>query len=281
MSLEDAEYLDRFAGVGRVLGERALARLREAHVAVIGIGGVGSWTAEALARTGVGRITLVDLDDVCVTNTNRQVLALTETVGQSKVEVMATRLRAIWPGMDVRVVQDFFTPATSEAILADDFDVVIDCIDAYRDKLHLVECARARRLPLVVVGGAGGRVDPLRLQVADLNRSSGDALLKRLRRDLRGRPGFDRMRPWRIPTVFTDEPRRFPGADGEPCAIAQPNARMDCRQGLGALTWVTGTMGFIAAREAVALLMQEAKATRPEGDNTPEVGAVGDSADAE
>ena len=254
MTHEDS-YLDRFAGVGRVLGARALDRLRAAHVAVIGVGGVGSWTAEALARTGVGTITLVDLDDVCVTNTNRQVLALTSTVGQPKVDVMAARLRDIWPDLDVRPCADFYTPTTADAILNGGFDVVIDCIDAYRDKKHLVQEAKARGIPLVVVGGAGGRVDPTRMQVADLNRTSGDALLKRLRRELRGQPGFDRVRPWGIRTVFTDEPRRFPGADGEPCDVAGTNARMDCREGLGALSWVTGTMGLVAAREAVALLL--------------------------
>lgn len=255
MTTEEPEYYDRFAGVGRVLGARALDRIRGAHIAVIGIGGVGTWTAEALARTGVGRLTLVDLDDVCVTNTNRQLVALTPTVGRPKVEVMAERIRAIWPSVEVHAVADFFTPASADEILSADFDVVVDCIDAYRDKLLLVEEARARKLPLVVVGGAGGRVDATRMQVADLNRSAGDALLKRLRRDLRAKPAFDRERPWGIPTVFTDEQRRFPGADGEPCDVAGTNARMDCREGLGALSWVTGTMGLIAAQEAVKLLL--------------------------
>lgn len=255
----DQGYYDRFGGVGRVLGASALDTLRTSHVAVIGIGGVGSWTAEALARTGVGMMTLVDLDDVCVTNTNRQVLALTSTVGRPKVEVMRERMLAIAPEMKVEAIQDFYTPDTADALLARGYDVVIDAIDAYRDKLDLIRRAKQQRVPLVVVGGAGGRWDPSRIQRADLNRSQGDALLKRLRRDLRGQPNFPRERSWGIPTIFTDEPRSFPGADGEPCATPSQNARMDCREGLGALTWVTGSMGFWAASAAVELMLKRAK----------------------
>lgn len=254
----DPGYSDRFAGVGRVLGVQALHRLRAAHIAVIGIGGVGSWTAEALARTGVGHVTLIDLDDVCVTNTNRQVLALSDTVGKPKVHVMRDRMLAISPDMQVDAIQDFYTPDTADQLLALGFDVVVDAIDAYRDKLDLIRRAKQKRMPLVVVGGAGGRSDPTRIQRADLNRTHGDALIKRIRRDLRGQPNFPRERAWRIPTIYTDEERRFPGDDGEPCATATKNARMDCREGLGALTWVTGTMGLFAASAAVELLHKNA-----------------------
>lgn len=254
-------YGDRFGGVGRVLGTQASARLRQSHIAVVGIGGVGSWTAEALARTGVGRITLIDLDDVCVTNTNRQVLALSNTVGRPKVEVMAERMQAIAPEIQVDVVSDFYTPANGDQLLSQGFDLVVDAIDAYRDKLDLIRRAKQARVPLVVVGGAGGRRDPSRIQRADLNRTHGDALLKRLRRDLRGEALFPRERAWGIPTIFTDEERRFPGSDGEPCAVASTNAGMDCGGGLGALTWVTATMGFWAASAAVEEVLRRAART--------------------
>lgn len=254
----DPDFSDRFAGVGRVLGVQALHRLRDAHIAIIGIGGVGSWTAEALARTGVGRVTLIDLDDVCVTNTNRQILALTETVGRPKVQVMRDRMLAIAPAMQVDTIQDFYTPDNADALLGLGFDVVVDAIDAYRDKLDLIRRAKQKRIPLVVVGGAGGRSDPTCIKRADLNRTHGDALIKRIRRDLRGKPNFPRDRNWGMPTIFTDEERRFPGADGEPCATATKNARMDCREGLGAVSWVTGTMGLWAASAAVDLLAKNA-----------------------
>lgn len=252
-------YFDRFAGVGRVVGARHLDALRHAHVAVIGIGGVGSWTAEALARSGVGRLTLIDLDDVCVTNTNRQIVALTSTIGQEKAEVMAARIRDIAPMCHVHAVCDFYTPSNADALLDRGFDVVVDAIDAYRDKLDVIRRTKARNIPLVVVGGAGGRIDPTRIQRADLNRTSGDALLKRLRRDLRGERGFPRDKTWGIVAVYTDEPRTFPGEDGEPCATAGRHAKMDCREGMGALTWITGTMGFFAAAEAVRLLGKTSK----------------------
>lgn len=250
---------ERFGGVERVLGARGAEVLAQSRVAVVGLGGVGSWTAEALARTGVGDLTLIDLDDVCVTNTNRQVLALSDTVGQPKVQVMRERIQRIAPELRVTAIEDFYTPDNADALLDGDYDLIIDAIDAYRDKLDLIQRTKARKIPLVVVGGAGGRRDPSRIQRADMNRTQGDALLRRLRYDLRGTPGFPRERAWGIPTIFTDEERRFPGEDGEPCAVASVNAGLDCGGGLGALTWVTGTMGFWAASAAVELLLRRAK----------------------
>lgn len=253
-------YNERFGGIGRIYGVDALEKLRRAHVAVIGIGGVGSWTAEALARTGVGHITLVDLDDVCVTNTNRQIVALQSTVGRQKVKVMRDRILELAPELYVEALSDFYTADTADEILAEGYDVLIDAIDSYRDKKELIIQARERNIPLIVVGGAGGRVDPSRIQKADLNRTSGDALLARLRRDLRKLEGFDPRKPWKIPTIYTDEPRRFPDADGGVCATATGNGAMDCRTGMGALTWVTGTMGFWAASAAVDILLSSGKA---------------------
>lgn len=248
-------YDDRFGGVRRVLGAQAADTLRASCVMIIGLGGVGSWTAEALARTGVGKLILVDLDDVCVTNTNRQVLAMSDTVGQNKAAVMAERVRLIAPEIEAVAVEDFYTPSNAEALLGMGIDLIVDAIDAYRDKLDLIQRAHAQKIPLVVVGGAGGRLDPSRIRRDDLNRTSGDALLRRLRSDLRKTPRFDRKRPWKIPTIYTDEPRRFPSEDGETCELPNPNARMDCRTGMGALTWVTGTMGFWAASAAVDVLV--------------------------
>ncbi len=253
--MTNSAYNDRFGGIGRVYGVDALQTLRRAHVAVVGIGGVGSWVAEALARTGVGHLTLVDLDEVCVTNTNRQIVALQSTVGRPKVQVMRDRIADIAPELYVEAVPDFYTPDTADEILAEGYDVLIDAIDAYRDKKHLIVEAHTRGIPLVVVGGAGGRIDPSRIQKSDLNRTTGDALLARLRRDLRKLDSFDSKRPWKIPTIYTDEPRRFPDADGGVCDTASGQAAMDCRTGMGALTWVTGTMGFWAASAAVDTLL--------------------------
>lgn len=265
-STPPSSYFDRFGGIGRVLGVQGLDTLYRSCVMIIGLGGVGSWTAEALARSGVGKLILVDLDDVCITNTNRQVLAMHDTVGQNKARVMAERVRAIAPEIEVVAVEDFYTPSNAEEILGMGADLIIDAIDAYRDKKDLIQRAHRQQIPLVVVGGAGGRSDPSCIRCDDLNRTSGDALLRRLRRDLRASYGFDRKRPWKIPTIYTDEPRRFPSDDGGTCDVPNANVRMDCSTGMGALTWVTGTMGFWAAGVAVDMLVargQEMGAAAP------------------
>lgn len=255
MASSASDYTDRFGGVGRVLGDSGLEILRTSCVMVIGLGGVGSWTAEALARTGIGKLILVDLDDVCVTNVNRQVLALSDTVGRNKAVVMAERIRVIAPEIDVQAVEDFYTPSNADTLLECDVDIVIDTIDAYRDKLDLVRRTRAKRIPLVVVGSAGGRLDPSKIQSTDLNRTEGDGMLRRLRRELRGTYDFPRDRRWKIPTIYSNEQRRFPDDDGGTSFQAVSGGAMDCSTGIGSLTWVTGTMGFWAASAAVDRLL--------------------------
>lgn len=255
MNPPSSDYLDRFGGVGRVLGERALETLRASCVMVIGLGGVGSWTAEALARTGVGKLILIDLDDVCVTNTNRQVLAMSDTVGKNKAVVMAERIRIIAPETEVLAVEEFYTSSTADDILAMGADMIVDTIDAYPDKIDLIRRARRGRLPLVVVGSAGGRLDPSRIRRTDLNRTEGDGMLRRLRRELRGTYDFPRDRRWKISTIYSDEQRRFPDEDGGITDVPVSNAAMDCSTGIGSLTWVTGTMGFWAASAAVEGLL--------------------------
>lgn len=257
MESSSSDYLDRFGGVGRVLGENALEILRNSCVMVIGLGGVGSWTAEALARTGVGKLILVDMDDVCVTNTNRQVLALSDTVGKNKAAVMAERIRVIAPGIDVQAVEDFYTSSNAEEMLGMGADMVVDTIDSYRDKVDLIRRARRGKIPLVVVGSAGGRLDPSCIQRADLNRTEGDGMLRRLRRELRGTYDFPRERCWKIATIYSNEQRRFPDADGGTTDVPLSNAAMDCSTGIGSLTWVTGTMGFWAASAAVEGLLAD------------------------
>ncbi|MCX6131812.1 MAG: tRNA threonylcarbamoyladenosine dehydratase, partial [Proteobacteria bacterium] len=178
-------FQQRFNGIGRLYGEKALQRFQASHLAVIGIGGVGSWTAEALARSGVGRLTLIDLDEVCISNSNRQVHALQNTIGQLKVNVIAERLRLINPQLEVSAIGDFFTSQTSERLLDIGFDGVVDAIDSLQNKCLLIARCRARHIPIVTVGGAGGRRDPTQIQVHDLSASSHDALLRHVRRELR------------------------------------------------------------------------------------------------
>lgn len=243
----------RFSGITRLYGTRAAERIRRAHVCVVGIGGVGTWVAEALARTGVGRITLVDMDEICVTNTNRQLHALNDTVGKSKVATMAARLREIHPMIEVRAINDFFDDETADDVLGVAYDFVIDAIDDTRNKCRLIAACRDRGLPIIVSGGAGGRRDATKIQVADLNRSGGDGLLRDVRRTLRKEFGFEAGVEWNIPCVFSTEKVVFPTPEGEICETAPAGGalRLDCSEGFGAASFVTGPFGLIAAQIAV------------------------------
>src|SRR5690554_2572493 len=155
----------RFGGIARLYGVEALQRLQHAHVAVVGIGGVGSWAAEALARSGVGEISLFDLDDICITNTNRQAHALNDAVGQMKVDVMAQRLNMINPDCKVHAVADFVNQETLADYITEDLDFVVDCIDSVQAKAALIAWCKRRKIQIVTTGGAGGQVDPTQIRV--------------------------------------------------------------------------------------------------------------------
>ena len=182
----------RFASVARVYGEAGCQRLWQSHVVVVGIGGVGSWAAEALARSGVGRLTLIDLDHVAESNINRQVHALTSTLGAAKVEVMAQRIRDISPDISVHPVDEFIEPGQEEKLIPADADLVIDAIDAVAAKASLIAWCVANDKPVIACGAAGGRTDPLQLRVEDLSCTTGDALLSAVRARLRRHHGFPR-----------------------------------------------------------------------------------------
>lgn len=243
-------YAARFGGIARLYGADALERFRQAHVAIVGIGGVGSWVAEALARSGVGTLTLMDLDDICLTNTNRQVHALDDTIGQAKISAMARRLRAINPEIVVHERPAFYGESTTSAFFETPYSAVVDAIDSVRQKAHLLAAARERAVPIVTIGGAGGRIDPTRIRVADLSRSEGDRLLMLVRKKLRTEHRFPRVDKgkFKIPCVYSDEPPRFPGADGSVCATRTPGSPggLNCDAGLGSATHVTASMALFA-----------------------------------
>ena len=182
----------RFASVARVYGEAGCQRLWQSHVVVVGIGGVGSWAAEALARSGVGCLTLIDLDHVAESNINRQVHALTSTLGAAKVEVIAQRIRDISPDVSVHPVDEFIEPGQEAQLIPADADLVIDAIDAVAAKASLIAWCVANGKPVIACGAAGGRTDPLQLRVEDLSRTTGDALLSAVRARLRRHHGFPR-----------------------------------------------------------------------------------------
>jgi len=237
----------RFSGVARVFGDDAFARIAAAHVCVIGLGGVGSWAAEALARSGVGRLTLIDLDHVAESNLNRQVLALESTLGAAKVEAMRARIADIAPDCRVTAVDEFVTPDNAADIVPADA-IVVDAIDQVRSKVALVALCRARRQKLLVCGGAGGRHDPLRLRRDDLANAKGDALLSSLRARLRREHGFPREpgKRFGVEVVYSDEHM------GGGRAAEAPGAALSCA-GYGSLVTVTAAMGLAAAARALDL----------------------------
>ena len=251
----------RFAGIERLYGAGSVARLSPTRVAVVGMGGVGSWAAEALARSGIGLLTLIDADEVCVSNTNRQLHTLTDTLGKAKVTVMAERLRRINPAMTVDAVERFVTPATLAELLDGGFDMVLDACDAFRVKVEMTAWCRRRKLPLVVCGSAGGRTDPTMIHVRDLSRTEHDALLSLMRRKLRQEFRFpsNRDRYFGVPAVYSLENVRYPQADGSVCGTrpeGTDSLKLDCGGGLGAATHVTGAFAFAAVGRALEMLLK-------------------------
>ncbi|NWN83532.1 MAG: tRNA cyclic N6-threonylcarbamoyladenosine(37) synthase TcdA [Halomonas sp.] len=259
----DDDHALRFGGIRRLYGARAFARFRTAHVVVVGVGGVGSWAVESLARSGIGRLTLIDLDDVCVSNVNRQLHALDGTVGRPKVEVLAERCRAIQPDIEVMADTAFVTPTNLAERIPEDADHVIDAIDSVVAKAALIAWCRRRKLPITVTGAAGGQTDPTRIQVADLTRTEHDPLLAKVRSRLRRDFGFSRnpRRRFSVECVYSDEQLVYPSSDGEVCFQKPGNGeatRLDCASGFGAATFVTGGFGFVAASRTLSRLARQA-----------------------
>lgn len=249
----------RYAGIARLYGIEGLARLRAAHVAVVGVGGVGSWAAEALARGGIGKITLIDGDEVCLSNTNRQSHALVGNYGKSKVDVLAARLHAIDPAIVLDAQMRFLTPSTLDTLGG--FDCVLDACDAFRVKVEMIAWCRRNKVPLVVSGSAGGRTDPTQVRVRDLSKTEHDALLSLVRKKLREEFRFPRgpKRYFGIAAVYSLENVRYPSADGGVC-LSKPatleEGRLDCGGGLGAAMHVTGAFAFAAVGEVIRRVLK-------------------------
>jgi len=256
----NSDYDQRFSGIARLYGAAALTQLQQSHIAVIGIGGVGSWAVEALARSGVGELTLIDLDDVCITNTNRQLHATDGQVGREKVAVMAERVRLINPNIKVNTVADFFTRSTKDQLLDRGYDCIVDAIDSLDHKCLLIDSCRERSIPLVVCGGAGGKSDPTCVSCADLAFATNDKLLKitrKVMRDYYGYPLEVTRTPFEASAIYSTENAKYPWADGTVRDKPEPGSflRLDCDSGFGTATQVTGAFGFAAAAEAIRLCL--------------------------
>lgn len=267
----DSQTLDlarRFGGVRRLYGEEGLIKLQQSHICVIGVGGVGSWAVEALARNAVGQLTLIDLDNVAESNFNRQLHAVEGNEGKPKVSAMAERVRVINPLCQVREIEDFVTSENVSLHLNVKYDVVVDCVDDAKAKIALAAFCKQHALPLLMSGSAGGRLDPTRMQVADLAHVHGDKLLAKVRNQLRRDYHFPQASNSKKPAkfgiacVFSDEPVIKPesacetGETGEAGELSEQAALtgLNCA-GYGSSVCVTASFGMTMAQLAMLLMV--------------------------
>jgi len=249
------DFERRFGGMRRLYGSAAFERFQQAHVCVIGIGGVGAWTAEALARSAIGRLTLIDPDHLAESNINRQVHALTHELGKSKTLAMKERIHAINPRCQVTGVEAFLDAGNVASLLTDDFDYVVDAIDSARAKTALIVHCRRQRIRLVCIGAAGGQSDPGRVQLTDLARTTEDPLLAKVRASLRREHGFPREpgKKFGVDCVYSTEPLTYPSAEGGVCYERPEDAHLhglNCA-GFGSSVCVTATFGLRAAAQVL------------------------------
>ena len=257
-----ADYDTRFGGVARLYGRQPAARIRAMRVCVIGMGGVGSWAVEALARTGVEALTLIDYDAICLTNINRQVHALDGSVGQKKIAAMAQRVQQINPECRCTLVDDFISDRNLFDYLPPDqpFDYVIDAIDSIKFKAALIYHCKRNKIPVITTGAAGGLTDPARIMVKDLSRTFNDPLAARVRAKLRDEYGYTRnaKRYFGVECVFSSQHQVYPKADGS-VGCEKPGihgVHLDCSMGYGSASFVTATMGFVAVARVIEKTLQ-------------------------
>lgn len=281
-SIADVDMARRFGGVARLYGAAALARFQKAHVCVIGVGGVGSWVVEAMARSAIGRITMIDLDNVAESNVNRQLHALTGNLGKAKVTALAERIAEINPCCEVREIEDFIAPDNLDAMIGSaDYDYVVDAIDSVVAKTALIAYCRAQNIRLITIGGAGGQIDPTCIEIRDLARTEQEPLLAKVRKRLRSQHGFPRGDKSRfgIDAVFSTEPLRLlqmheqcalggmdsteVGSEGSTESAAGKGTAsagvsgLNCA-GFGSAVTVTASFGLVAASRVLRRLAEEA-----------------------
>ncbi|MCP4880936.1 MAG: tRNA cyclic N6-threonylcarbamoyladenosine(37) synthase TcdA [Gammaproteobacteria bacterium] len=254
----------RFGGIQRLYGLEAFQTINQAHICIIGIGGVGTWVAEACARSGVGKLTLIDMDDVCETNINRQIVALDSTIEQAKVDVMAARIADINPACQVTVIEDFIGPSNMAEYLDQGYDYVVDACDSIKAKAAVIYWCKRNKIPVLTIGGAGGQKDPTQVRVADLSQTKADPLAAKLRNTLRRHYGFseNKKRKFGVECVYSTEQLVYPHPDGSVCFAKHENvagAKMDCSRGFGAVSFVTGSFAFVAVSRLLDKLIAKSK----------------------
>jgi tRNA A37 threonylcarbamoyladenosine dehydratase len=259
----DVDFARRFGGVSRLYGETGLAKLQAAHICVIGIGGVGSWAAEALARNAVGYITLIDLDNIAESNVNRQLHAVDGAFGKAKVSAMRERIHSINPYAKVHEIEDFVTVENVAQMLNKSFDGIIDCIDDAKAKMAIAAYCKTHHIPFVTTGGAGGRLDPTRIKQADLSQVNNDRLLAKVRNGLRRDYAFPKAQEMKgkakpkislfgITAIYSDEQVTQPDRSCD--TDTQSVTGLNCA-GYGSSVCVTAPFGFAAAAALLSKIL--------------------------
>ena len=257
------EFEEKFGGLSRIYGDAALQKIRNSHICIVGIGGVGSWAVEALARSGVGMLTLVDGDTISNSNMNRQIHTLASSIGICKTEAMRLRINEINPECHVQTFEQYIDDDNLRDILERQtdgkmYDGVIDAIDVIKYKAGIIYCCKRNKIPIVTTGGAGGLTDPTRVEIKDLTRTWNDPLAATVRSRLRFKYGYTRntKRTFGVPCVFSSEQQRYPDKDGKP-SYAKPGVAglsLDCNFGYGSSVMVTASFGFAAAAKVAEII---------------------------
>ncbi len=258
---QSSSYSERFGGIQRLYGKTRAQWIPQLHICVIGIGGVGSWAAEALARSGVGHITLIDHDDIALSNINRQIHTLDSTLEQSKVLTMKERILQINPNCQCHAIDDLLTENNLRKYIITDYDFVIDAIDSVRQKSALIYYCKRNKIPLITTGGAGGLIDPTAVEICDLSKTYNDPLAAKVRSQLRYHYNFSRnpKRRFGVECVFSTEQQVYPQADGS-IGQEKPGVKgvsLDCNFGYGSSACVTSVFGFTAAARTIEKSLQK------------------------
>ncbi len=268
----ETEYVmhRRFDRMGRLVGDVAMKKLFNTHVMVIGIGGVGSWAAESLARSGVGEITVMDFDEICITNANRQIHALQGLVGRKKAEIMAERLRKINPQAKINFLSEFYNEENSDRVFAMKPDYIVDAIDNMTAKAHLLASCRETETKVVTSAGSAAKMDPTRVKLVDLGETYNDPMAQQLRKILRQKHDFPEGKTFGIPCVFSDElpmqpvELKYDKGEGFKCVCPQgQNNLHSCEHRnviYGTASFVTGAFGLVMASYVVNSIYALAKA---------------------
>lgn len=253
---------NRFSGISRIYGAQALSLFNRSHICIVGIGGVGSWVAETLARTGFGEFTLIDLDEVAATNINRQIHALSSSIGQSKVKIMQQRILDINPEAKVHTLEDFVGYENLELLMSETYDYVVDAIDSAAIKAAIIKWCQRHKVKVITIGGAGGKINPLQIRVGDLNKTYNDPLLAKVRSQLRAYHGFSKnpKRNYSIDAVYSTEQVRYPDGNGG-VSFAKPgeSQNLDCQSGFGSVTHMTASIANVCVAKLIERLLRKAK----------------------